>query len=148
MNQILSKVKMTDPEDLLPEDQLILGVDLEEIAKSTPDGRQAWLVNFETAIVAAGNAKQSRDELDGQNDDEDGEEPSPNPLQSPQDRFGNMIRDGQEWRNKIYRKRLNRWKQSNFLGKHKIEDYLSDDSENESHSTQSNATVKQLLIIG
>ena len=67
MNQILSKMEMTDPEDLLPEDQYILGVDPEEIAKTTLDGRQAWMVNFETAIAAAGHAKRSRDELDNQN---------------------------------------------------------------------------------
>ena len=143
MNQILSKMEMTDPEDLLPEDQYILGVDPEEIAKTTPDGRQAWLANFEAAVAAAGHAKRSRDELDDQ-DDEDGEEPRSNPLRPPQDKFGKIIRDGKEWRNKIRRKRINRWKQHNFLGKHKIEDYLSDDSETESHPdsppTDSNAT--------
>ena len=72
-------MEMTDPEDLLPEDQYILGVDPEEIAKTTPDGRQAWLANFEVAVAAAGHAKRSRDELDDQ-DDEDGEEPRSNPL--------------------------------------------------------------------
>lgn len=98
MNQILSKMEMKDPEDLLPEDHYILGVDSEEIAKTTPDGRQAWLANFETAVAAAGHAKRSGDELDDR-DDEDGEELSSNPLRPPQDRFGKIIRDGKEWRN-------------------------------------------------
>ena len=50
-------MEMTDPEDLLPEDQFLLGIDPEKFINSTPDGRQAWLANFETAIAAAEHAK-------------------------------------------------------------------------------------------
>ena len=57
MNNILEKMEMTNPEDLLPEDQFILGVDPEEIMKASPDARQAWLANFETAEVAAKHDK-------------------------------------------------------------------------------------------
>ena len=42
-------MEMTNPEDLLPDDQFILRVDPKEIMKASPDAMQAWLANFETA---------------------------------------------------------------------------------------------------
>ena len=69
MNNILNKLEMTNPEDLLPEDQYILGVDPEKIANTSPDGRQAWLANFNTAVAAAEHEKRKRDEMS--DDDED-----------------------------------------------------------------------------
>ena len=52
MNNILNKLEMTNPEDLLPKDQYILGVDPEKLINTSPDGRQAWLANFKTAVAA------------------------------------------------------------------------------------------------
>ena len=39
MNNILNKLEMINPEDLLPEDQYILGVDPENLINTSPDGR-------------------------------------------------------------------------------------------------------------
>ena len=41
MERILNQLEMTDPEDLLPEDQYLLGVNPEDLAKSTHDGRRS-----------------------------------------------------------------------------------------------------------
>ena len=71
MNNILDKMEMTNPEDLLPEDQFILGVDPEEIMKASPDARQAWLANFETAVAAAKHDKQDRDKFEAKSDEDD-----------------------------------------------------------------------------
>ena len=42
MEWILNQLEMTDQEDRLPEDQYLLKVDLEDLAKLTPDGRRSW----------------------------------------------------------------------------------------------------------
>ena len=143
MKNILDKMEMTDPEDLLPEDQFILEVDPEDIMKASPDARQAWLANFETAEAAAKHDKRDRDKFEAEsNEDDDESQPHRSRANLPQSQ--NVFNDGREWRNKIRRKRINRWKNYDFLGKHKVEDYLSDDSDNESQSnptpTQQNAT--------
>ena len=70
---------MTNPEDLLPEDQYILGVDPEKLINTSPDGRQAWLANFETAVAAAGHEKRKRDE----NSDDDEDDRQPHHLRPP-----------------------------------------------------------------
>ena len=44
---------MTDPDNLLSEDQYLLGVYPEDLAKKSPDGRKAWRVNLETAVIVA-----------------------------------------------------------------------------------------------
>ena len=54
---------MTDPKDLLPEDQYLLGVDPEDLMNASPDGRQAWMSNLESAVAAADHAKRKRDDL-------------------------------------------------------------------------------------
>ena len=48
-----------------------------------------------------------------------------------------VIKAGRRWKNKLRKKRIEKWKRHNFLGKHKIENYLSDDSEDESPSNTS-----------
>lgn len=60
---------MTNPEDLLLEDQYILGVDPENLINTSPNGRQAWLANFETAVAASKHKKRNR----GENLDDDEE---------------------------------------------------------------------------
>ena len=65
---------MTDPEDLLPEDQFLLGVDPEKLINTSPDGRQAWLDNQDTAIAAAEHEKRQRDEAKDESEDEDKDE--------------------------------------------------------------------------
>ena len=57
MQRILSQLEMTDAEDLLPEDQYLLGVNPEDLAKLTRDGRRSWQTNLETAMIAAEHAK-------------------------------------------------------------------------------------------
>ena len=42
---------MTDPEDLLPEDQYLLEVDPEDLAKASSDGRKTWRSNLETVLI-------------------------------------------------------------------------------------------------
>ena len=48
-----------------------------------------------------------------------------------------VIKAGRRWKNKLRKKRIETWQRHNFLGKHKIENYLSDDSEDESPSNAS-----------
>ena len=73
MNRIMNKLEMTDPEDLLPEDQYLLGVDPEKLINTSPDGRQAWLANLDAATAAAEHEKRRQDEVgdEFENDNED-----------------------------------------------------------------------------
>ena len=57
----MNKLEMTDPEELLPEDQFLLGVDPEKLINTSPDGGQAWLANLDTAIAADEHNKRKRD---------------------------------------------------------------------------------------
>ena len=61
MERILNQLEMTDPEDLLPEDQYLLGVNPEDLTKSTCDGKRSWQTNLKTAIISAKHAKWKRD---------------------------------------------------------------------------------------
>ena len=49
--------------DLLPEDQYILGINLEDLVTTSRDRRQVWQVNLETAIAAAEHDKRRRNLL-------------------------------------------------------------------------------------
>ena len=44
---------MMNPEDILPEDQYLLGVDPEDLAISSKDRRQVWQAELKTAVAAA-----------------------------------------------------------------------------------------------
>ena len=55
MNCIMNKLKMTDPEDLLPKNILLLGLDPENLINTSPNRRQVWLANLDSALAAAGN---------------------------------------------------------------------------------------------
>ena len=71
MERIIHQLEMTDPEDLLPEDQYLLGVDPEDLAKASPDGRKTWRSNLETSIiVVAENYKQRRETVAEDEEDE------------------------------------------------------------------------------
>ena len=135
MNRIMNKIEMTDPEDLLPEDQFLLGVDPEKIMKTSPDGRQAWLANLDAAVAAAEHEKRRRDEIDDDDtEEEDEDEEQSHHFRPPPVKNRCVFQGGRRWRNNLRRKRINKWKSLNFLGKHKIDDYLSDDTDNESLS--------------
>ena len=72
MNRIMTKLEMTDSEDLLPEDQFLLGVDPEKLMNTFPDGRQVWLANLDSTIAAAEHEKRRRDKTDdAESKDED-----------------------------------------------------------------------------
>ena len=43
-----------------------------------------------------------------------------------------VIKAGRRWKNKLRKKRIETWQRHKFLGKHKIEDYLSDESDDDS----------------
>ena len=58
----MNQLEMTDPEDLLPEDQYLLEVDPEDLAKASSDGRKTWRSNLETALIVAENHKQRREQ--------------------------------------------------------------------------------------
>ena len=133
MKRIMNKLEMTDPEDLLPEDQYLLGVDPEELINTSPDGRNAWLANLDTAEAAAEHDKRRRDE----SRDEDEECMQSNFFRRPPSSACSVIKAGRRWKNKLRKKRIEKWKRHNFLGKHKIENYLSDDSDDESPSNTS-----------
>ena len=69
----MNKLEMTDPEELLPEDQYLLDVDPEKLINTSPDGRQAWLANLDAATAAAEHEKRRRevgDEFENYNEDE------------------------------------------------------------------------------
>ena len=53
MQRIMDNLKMMNPEDLLPEDQYLLGVDPEDLATASKDRRQVWQAELETAVAAA-----------------------------------------------------------------------------------------------
>ena len=53
MQQIMDDLEMMNPEDLLPEDQYLLGVDPEDLATASTDRRQVWQAELETAVAAA-----------------------------------------------------------------------------------------------
>ena len=95
MNNILNKLEMTNPEDLLPEDQYILGVDPEKLINTSSDRRQVWLANFETAVAAADHKKRKQDE----NSDDDEDDRQPHHLQAPPSQSCFVIQAGQRWRN-------------------------------------------------
>ena len=56
MQRILDDLEMMSPEDLLPEDQYLLGVDPEDLAASSKVKRQVWQAELETAVAAAEHA--------------------------------------------------------------------------------------------
>ena len=130
MNRIMTKLEMTDPEDLLPEDQFLLGVDPEKLMNTSPDGRQAWLANLDSAIAAAGHEKRRRDETDDTESEDEDEEQSHH-FRPPPVKHRCVFQAGRRWRNNLRQKRINKWKSFNFLGKHRVDDYLSDDTDNE-----------------
>ena len=53
MNRILDNLEMMNLEDLLPEDQYLLGVDSEDLATASKDRRQVWQADLKTAVAAA-----------------------------------------------------------------------------------------------
>ena len=53
MQRIMDDLEMMNLEDLLPEDQYLLGVDLEDLATASKDRRQVWQAKLETAVAAA-----------------------------------------------------------------------------------------------
>ena len=142
MQRIISKLEMTDPEDLLPEDQYLLGVDPEDLMKASPDGRQAWMSNFESAVAAADHAKRKRDDLF----EDDAIESQSTYFRTPDEEKRCVYRAGIRWRNNLRRKRIHRWKSLNFLGKHKLESYLepedSDDREQTDESLNQQNTQR------
>ena len=142
MQRIISKLEMTDPEDLLPEDQYLLGVDPEDLMKASPDGRQAWMSNFESAVAAADHAKRKRDDLF----EDDAIESQSTYFRTPDEEKRCVYRAGIRWRNNLRRKRIHRWKSLNFLGKHKLESYLepedSDDREQTDESLNQQNTKR------
>ena len=71
MNQIVNE--MTDPENLLPEDQYLLDVDPESLINTSPDRRQAWLANLDSATAAAEHKKRKWDDT-VDSDDDDGDD--------------------------------------------------------------------------
>ena len=70
MERITNQLEMTDWDDLLPEDQYLLEVDPEDLAKASPDGRRAWQANLETALIVAENHKQ-RQETDAEDKEDE-----------------------------------------------------------------------------
>ena len=116
---------MTYPEDLLPEDQYLLEVDPEDLAKAFPDGRKTWRSNLETALIVAENHKRRREhEADNEEDE----------LQSfyfrppPTDKRC-LVTERQRWRNQIRRKRIQNWRRYNFLVQERRSDELEDENE-------------------
>ena len=53
MQRIMDDLEMMNPEDLLPEDQYLLGVDLEDLATASKGRKQVWQAELETAVAAA-----------------------------------------------------------------------------------------------
>ena len=123
----MNQLEMTDPEDLLPEDQYLLEVDPEDLAKASSDGRKTWRSNLETALIVAENHKRRREH---EADDEDDEQE----LQSfhfrppPTDKRC-VVSKGQRWRNQIRQKRIMKWKKYNFLGGERTRHDLGDEDE-------------------
>ena len=60
MNRILDDLEMVKPEDLLPEDQYLLGVDLEDLATASKDRRKVWKADLEYAVAAAEHVNRRR----------------------------------------------------------------------------------------
>ena len=58
MKRIINQLEMTDPEGLLPEDQYLLEVNPEDLAKASSDDRKIWHSNLETALIVAEDHKQ------------------------------------------------------------------------------------------
>ena len=52
---------MINLEDLFPEDQYLLSVNLEELASTPADKRQVWQANLETAIAVAEPVSRKQD---------------------------------------------------------------------------------------
>ena len=81
----------------------------------------------------SGHEKRRRevgDEFENYNEDEH----QSHHFQPPPDSNRCVFKAGRRWRNKIRKQRINKWKEYNFLGKHKIDDYLSDDTDDETPS--------------
>ena len=53
MKQIIEDIEMMNPEDLLPEDQYLLGADPKDLATASKDRRQVRRAELETAVAAA-----------------------------------------------------------------------------------------------
>ena len=53
MQRIMDDLEMMNPEDLLPEDQYLLGVDPEDLATASKDRQQVWQAELKTAVAAA-----------------------------------------------------------------------------------------------
>ena len=52
MKRIMDNLEMMNPENLLPEDQYLLGVDPEDLASAYKDRRQVWQAELETTVAA------------------------------------------------------------------------------------------------
>ena len=53
MQRIMDDLEMMNPEDLLPEDQYLLGVDPEDLATASKDRQKVWQAELKTAVAAA-----------------------------------------------------------------------------------------------
>ena len=53
MNCILDDLEVMNPEDLLPEDQFLLGINPEDLATAFKVRRQVWQANLEPAVATA-----------------------------------------------------------------------------------------------
>ena len=125
MERIINQLEMTDPEDLLPEDQYLLEVDPEDLAKASSDGRKTWHSNLETALIVAENHKRRQEH---EADDKEDELQSFHFRPPPSDKRC-IVSEGQRWRNQIRQKRIQNWKRYNFLGQKRIRDELEDEHE-------------------
>ena len=108
---------MTDPEDLLPEDQYLLGDDPEKLINTSSDGCQAWLANLDTVETAAEHEKRRRDN----SEDEDEEDMQSNYFCRPPANSCSVIKAGRRWKNKLRKQRIKKWKGYDYLDKHKID---------------------------
>ena len=104
----MNQLEMTDPEYLLPEDQYLLEVDPEDLAKASSDGRKTWRSNLETALIVAENHKQRR-EHEADNEEEKQELKSFH-FRPPSTDKRCVVSEGQRWRNQIRRKRIQNWR--------------------------------------
>ena len=118
----MNQLEMTDPEDLLPEDQYLLEVDPEDLAKASSDGRKTWRSNLETALIVAENHNQRREH---EANDKEEEQQSFHFRPPPTDKRC-VVSKGQRWRNQIRQKRIMKWRKYNFLGEEQTRHDLGD----------------------
>ena len=110
MNRIMNQLEMTNPEDLLPEDRFLLDVDPEDLINTSPDGRQAWLANFDTAVASAEHEKRKRDDISNEDSDDDDNDMHPHYIRPPPPQSRCVIQAGQRWRNQKHQKNIKKRK--------------------------------------